>query len=74
MFFLIEGIKMKKKDEVLESIEKAGFEMIKYQKVNIKTKKIIEQEIIDVPLIVSSVNYKMDIMQKEKKLFFQRIN
>jgi multimeric flavodoxin WrbA/putative sterol carrier protein len=73
MFFLIEGIKMKKKDEILESMEKAGFEMIKYQKVNKKTKKIIEQEIIDLPMIVSSVNYKMNIMQQEKTLPFKRI-
>jgi multimeric flavodoxin WrbA len=72
MFFLIDDFKMKKKDEVLESLEKAGFEMIKYQKVNKKTKKIFEQEIIDVPLIVSSVNSKMDMMQHDKVFPFKR--
>jgi len=72
MLFLVEEFKMKKKDEVFESLEKAGFEMIKYLKVNKKTKKRVEQEIIDVPLIVSSVNLKMDMMQQEKILPFKR--
>lgn len=72
MTFLLENNKMKKKDEILEAVELAGYETIKYQKVSKRTKRIAEQDFIKIPQIASAVNFTMDKVQQQKVFPFKR--
>lgn len=72
MIFTLDDVKMKKKDEALEAFERAGEELIRTNGIARRTRTAAEQAITTVPILASMVNMKMDIMQKEKRMPFQR--
>ena len=72
MMFLSNNMKMKKKEEVLSAFETAGSELIQHQKISGKTKRAVEQKMMEVPMIMSAVNHTMDIMQSSGDFPFIR--
>ena len=55
-----------KKDQVINSLEKAGEEIIKYKKVSKKTQGIFEQKLFNDEIFMSHGNRSMDKVIKEK--------
>ena len=72
MRFLNKDVNTKKQDIVLDTLEKAGYELIKFKKVKNKTKKLFEQNIVSNKILASAGNMMMDKMIKEKELPFVR--
>lgn len=61
-----------KKDNIITSLTKAGEEIIKYKKVNKKTKEIFEQKLFSDEYFMCLGNRSMDKVIKEKKIEFVR--
>lgn len=72
MSFILENFMDNKKDLVLDAVRQAGYELVKYRKINKKTKKTAEQEILSKQMYFSVGNYYMDKMQKLKQLLYIR--
>ncbi len=72
MAFLLNKPKLRKKDEALNALEQAGMELIGRGKVSRATKKTFEQDIVKTPLFVSSANYMVDAMLREKVFPYER--
>ena len=72
MSFLIDEVKNKKKDQVLEAVVKAGMELIENKKVGKKTLRTIEQPVFTRSMFVSAANFFMEKMIQEKRLIYQR--
>jgi hypothetical protein len=72
MSFLLEDIINKKKDIVLESLEQAGMEIIKFKKISKKTKKAVQQEVLPKPIYISGANTLFDKCIAEGKWIYKR--
>lgn len=57
-----------KKDQIINALEKAGEEIINDKKINKKTKKTIEQKLMNIPDYLSAIHATMDKLLEEKDL------
>jgi multimeric flavodoxin WrbA len=57
MPFTIEGLKMRKKDEALSAIEEAGRELVELKRIRRSTKRVAEQEIVNINRAMAAANW-----------------
>ncbi len=62
----------RKKDEILQSFESAGVEIIRNKKISGRTKKTAEQQLSSFPINISAVNASAQMIKEEKFIPFVR--